>query len=108
MGPERCHVGWLVEEPEPLPFIAGLAEVFGVDEELIDALGLIGRIVRQGDGGAALAQGERRPQENEGQQWLSHDSGILPPRFDAAGSARPRDPSRGSDSGGLGRGQRDP
>ena len=58
MGPERGQVRGLVEEPESFPVVAGLAEVFRVDEQLFDSLGLIGRIVRQGDRCTSLAQGE--------------------------------------------------
>src|SRR5262245_31664614 len=63
VGAEGRHVRGLVEEPETVPFVAGLAEVFGVDEQLLDPLGLEGRIMRQGDRGAALGHAQGRHHE---------------------------------------------
>ena len=63
VGPERGQVGRLVEQPEPIPVIAGDPEVFRVGEQLLDPLGLIGRIVRQGDRSTAFAEGHDHPKE---------------------------------------------
>ena len=68
VGPERRQVGGLVEEPEPLPVVAGQPEVFRVDEQFFDPLGPVGRIVRQGDRGTPLADGEDRHHEGQGRK----------------------------------------
>ncbi len=47
VGPEGRKVGGLVKEPEPFPVITGKPEVFGVDEQFLDSLGSIARIVGQ-------------------------------------------------------------
>ena len=52
VGAEGGHVRRLVEEPDPLPFVACLAEILGVDEQLLNPPGLIRRVVRQGVSGA--------------------------------------------------------
>ena len=78
------HVRGLVEEPEPLPFVAGLAEVLGVDEQLLDPLGLIGRIVRQWDQGHILRSRRGSPPEATGPPRVSA-FGLLPPSMPRAG-----------------------
>src|SRR5829696_10343578 len=56
VGPPGRHVRRLVEEPEALPLVADHPEVLGVDEQLLGPSGAVGRVVRQGDRGTALAQ----------------------------------------------------
>ena len=62
MGPEWGHVGRLIEEPEPLPVVASLPEIFRVDEQFLDSPGLPCRVVRQRDGRTTLEQSRgKRP-----------------------------------------------
>ena len=77
VGPEGRHVRGLVEQPEPLPFVAGLAEVFRVDEQLFDSPGLVGRIVRQGDRRTSLEDREGCDRDRQGRAQFPH-VGLLP------------------------------
>src|SRR3981189_1201222 len=77
MGPEGRQVGRLVEKPEPFPIVADLPEVFGVDQQLLNPLGRVGRIVRQRHRGTSLAQGEGGPHEDQDRQGFPH-SGLPP------------------------------
>ena len=66
VGTERSQVRRLIEEPEAFPVVAGHPEVFRVDEQFLDPLGPEGRVVRQGDRGAAFAEGGRECDYLEG------------------------------------------
>lgn len=84
MGPPGRHVRRLVEKPEPLPFIADLAQVFRINQQLVHPSRLIGRVTRQRDRGAPLAKGEGPHGQDQGQQRLSHSvPGILPPPYES-------------------------
>ena len=49
VGAVGRQVRGLIEQPESLPIVARLAEVFRVDEQFLDSPGPVRRIVRQGD-----------------------------------------------------------
>ena len=87
---ERREVRGLIEEPEAFPIVAGLAKVFRVDEQLLDAPGGIGRVVRQGDRGATFADREEGPDQEQGRQGLSHSRVSSHLSVDLVGSSRRR------------------
>jgi hypothetical protein len=60
---EGRHVGRLVEEPDSFPFVADLAEVFRIDQELFDSSWPVGCISWQRDRRAALAEDDAEPEQ---------------------------------------------
>src|SRR5208337_4267053 len=78
IGAKWRQVGRRIEKPESLPIVASLPEVFRVDEQFFNSPGLVGRIVRQGDGRTALEQREGSDHDCQGRQKFPH-FGLLPP-----------------------------
>src|SRR5208337_4515463 len=68
IGAEWRQVGRRIKQPESLPIVAGLPEVFRVDEQFFNSPGLVGRIVRQRDRRTALEQRERSDHDCQGRR----------------------------------------
>ena len=89
MGPERSQVGRLIEQPESLPLVTGLPEVFRVHEQLFNSPRPVCRIVRQGDRCTSLEQREGCDHDRQGRQSFRISGSS---RLAVLGSVDPRNP----------------
>ena len=65
---DRRHVARLVEEPDPLPFVEEVAQVFGREDQLLGAPGRIGRVHRN----QAAGVDRQHPRHGDGPKYLTH------------------------------------